>query len=238
MFKILITLLFSFHSLSIFAWDFNDFKSEFSSPVTTNAKYTFWTGTAITIGLVGFQEQVGKPFEKQTVRNEPLGDNSKYGDLLGQLIPNAAYVGGMLIASRFGNELAIERALGMFKATAYSSAVTTVLKYSIREPRPNNHSVRNSFPSGHSTTAFSFAGYVASEHGWAWGIPSILMATFVGYSRINDEAHRLHDVTAGATIGWAYGWGISKLRKSKNDQVYVAPILDRQIAGVSLYSQF
>lgn len=225
------------HSFA-WGWGYQDFKDEAASPFTTNARYALIGGTALTVGLLIFQKQVVHPFDEQTVRNKPLGDASYYGDLMGQLIPNALYIGGMAIASRFDNPLALERALGMFKATAYSSAVTTVLKYTIREPRPNNNAVRNSFPSGHTTTMFSFAGFVAAEHGWGWGGVSLLLATFTGYSRINDNAHRLHDVTAGATIGWVYGWGISQLRRNKNDQVYVAPIIDTKTAGLSLYSQF
>ncbi len=34
------------------------------------------------------------------------------------------------------------------------------------------------------------------------------LAAFVGYSRINDNQHRLHDVIAGATIGLTCAYGI------------------------------
>ena len=129
----------------------------------------------------------------------------------------------------------------MFKATAYSSAVTTIIKYTAREPRPYDHNVKNSFPSGHATTAFAFSGFVAAEHGWAWGAPALLMSTFVAYSRINDNQHWLHDVVAGGTIGWVYGWGIAKLnhgKKKKEGEVSVVPIYDHKTAGLSLYREF
>jgi membrane-associated phospholipid phosphatase len=130
----------------------------------------------------------------------------------------------------------------MFKATAYAASVTTILKYTIREPRPNDHSIRNSFPSGHSTTAFAFGGYVTAEHGWGWGSAAILLSTFTAYSRINDNAHRLHDVTAGATIGWVYGWGMARMQRKSNpgheNRAYLAPILDSRTAGLSLFKEF
>ena len=67
---------------------------------------------------------------------------------------------------------------------------------------------KSSFPSGHATTAFAFAGVIAAEHGWVYGTPAMLLAAFVGYSRINDNQHRTHDVIAGATIGLTSAYGI------------------------------
>lgn len=41
------------------------------------------------------------------------------------------------------------------------------------------------------------------------------MAAFVGFSRINDNAHYLHDVLAGATIGATYGIGVFIAHKNR-----------------------
>jgi hypothetical protein len=69
------------------------------------------------------------------------------------------------------------------------------------------------------------------------------MSTFTAYSRINDNMHRLHDVTSGATIGWVYGWGIAQLHKKKmkdadKPEAFIVPILDTKTAGLSLYKEF
>jgi membrane-associated phospholipid phosphatase len=159
---------------------------------------------------------------------------------MGQLVPNAIYVGVMSIKGHYGDPEGYRRAIGMFKATAYSTSVTTILKYTVREPRPIDHNWRNSFPSGHTTSAFAFSGYVMAEHEYAIGIPALLLSTFVGYSRIQDNMHWLQDVTAGATIGFAYGWGISRLQKKKKEEpvAMIVPILDQQTAGLSLYKEF
>ena len=63
---------------------------------------------------------------------------------------------------------------------------------------------------------------------------------FTAYSRVGDNMHRIHDVSAGATIGWVYGWGISQLqdKKAKENQAFIAPILDTRTAGLSLYKEF
>lgn len=224
-----------------FAYGLKDIGEEASVPVTTDAKYVLIAGSALTLGFVIFEDQIIDPFQEKQVRNKTLGETSFYGDLLGQLVLNGLYVGGMTIAGYYKDPKGYDRALGMFKATMYASATTTVLKYTVREPRPYDKSVKNSFPSGHTTTAFAFSGYVAAEHGWAWGAPALALSTFVGYSRINDNAHYLHDVMAGATIGWVYGWGISKYekqKKEKTESAYIAPILDTHTAGVGFYKEF
>jgi hypothetical protein len=198
-----------------FATTLKSIGEETTCPWTTNAKYVLYTGLAVTAGLTVYRSQLVKPFQADQIRNKPLGDSSMYGDVLGQLVPNILYAGGMGVAAYYGDELAGERSMGMIKATSYAAMTTTLLKYTIRSPRPYNDNIRNSFPSGHTTTAFAFSGYVAAEHGWAWGAPALLMSSFVGYSRINDNRHWLNDVVAGATIGWMYGWGMAKLDQKR-----------------------
>ena len=184
-----------------------DWKADLKSPVTTDAKWILISGTGLTLLSVAFHDSVFEPFEDRTVEKKPLGSATKYGDALGQLIPNALYAGGAWASEYFGDKLGNERAWMMIEATAYAAFITTALKYTIREPRPNS-AARNSFPSGHATTAFAFAGVVAAEHGWTYGVPAMLLATFVGYTRIEDNQHRVHDVVAGATIGLTCAYGI------------------------------
>lgn len=121
----------------------------------------------------------------------------------------------------------------------YSFSVTQVLKVAVREQRPENKDQRDSFPSGHSTMAFAFGGYIFEEHGWKWGVPALAASVFTALSRINDNRHYLHDVMAGATIGLAYGVGMSKLAKKKGKFAYtLVPILDSQSKGIAFIKDF
>jgi hypothetical protein len=109
----------------------------------------------------------------------------------------------------------------------------------INEQRPNggNHS----FPSGHTTTAFAFASYVASEHPWYVGVPAYIMASYVGFCRMQDNYHFLHDVVAGATLGISYGIAISqssKIEKESNSAVVVVPTDDLKGMGVKYALHF
>ena len=239
---VLILVTFAVFSKQSYAWGLKELGDEAASPVTTDAKYVLYAGTLLTLTFIIFEDQVSDPFQEKQVRNKTLGGASIWGDRFGQLVPNILYVAGMGIAGQYGDTKAAERAIGMFKATAYAISATTILKYTVREPRPNAIHEKNSFPSGHTTSAFSFSGYVAAEHGWGWGSAALLSSTFVAYSRINDNRHFLHDITAGATIGWVYGWGIAKLEKKNKDKekdsAHIVPIIDTKTAGLSLYKEF
>lgn len=235
-------------SKNSFAWGLKELGEEAATPYTTDARYVLFAGTALTVGVLIFEDAISDPFQVKQARNKTLGDSSRYGDWLGQLIPNVLYTAGMGIAGYYKDPHGYDRAIGMFKATAYASTVTTILKYTAREPRPYDHNVKNSFPSGHTTTAFAFSGYVAAEHGWGWGAPALLGSTFIGYSRINDNRHWLHDVFAGATIGWVYGWGISKYEKQKKKEerekekeegsTTFVPLYDSKTFGLAFLREF
>ena len=87
----------------------------------------------------------------------------------------------------------------LFLAIGRSWAVTAALKYSVDETRPDGGS--RSFPSGHTSLAFTGAEFIRKEYGWGWGAPAYLFASFVGYSRVQADKHYTHDVLAGAAIG-------------------------------------
>lgn len=197
---------------------------DLKSPLTTDAKWIALTGTALTLTVIATQDSFSGPWETWTARNRPLGNSAKYGDLMGQILPNALYVGGMWTAGYFGVETANTRAWLMIKASAYAGLITTVMKYTSGEGRPYNSERGSSFPSGHSATAFAFAGVVAAEHGWLYGTPAMLLAGFVAYSRINDNAHRLHDTVMGATIGLTCAYGIHYAQKPGEDPLQVWPM--------------
>lgn len=95
----------------------------------------------------------------------------------------------------------------MLAADALSVAMMTAtvngLKYSIGRLRPDG-SRHNSFPSGHTATAFMTATMLHKEYGWRlpWlSIGGYTAAAVTGVSRIFNNRHWLTDVVAGAGIG-------------------------------------
>lgn len=216
------------------------FINELQSPVTTKAKNPFFIAAGLTLSATLLEDQVVDPLQKDTIEDKPLGSLSKFGDLMGQLVPNFVYFAGM--KSHYFLTNSTESNLNseiMLKATLYSSLITNILKYTIREPRPNG-SARNSFPSGHTTSAFAFASAVGAIHGWKWGVPAYAIAGFVGFSRINDNAHWLHDVLGGAAIGMGYGLGITYLLKKQSieNNLTIYPIINKSLSGIGLIYNF
>lgn len=98
---------------------------------------------------------------------------------------------------------------GRYAASAAASyAVMALLvnsiKYSAREQRPDG-STNNSFPSGHTATAFAAATILHKEYGltrspW-YSIGGYLLATATGCMRVLNNRHWVSDTFAGAGIG-------------------------------------
>ncbi|MGQ9560209.1 MAG: phosphatase PAP2 family protein [Candidatus Oleimicrobiaceae bacterium] len=84
-------------------------------------------------------------------------------------------------------------------AMAVTLALTAALKYAVNEKRPNWED--HSFPSGHSSVAFSMAEFTRARYGWAEGGLAYGAASFVACSRVLSKQHYLHDVVAGALLG-------------------------------------
>ncbi|MCK4558451.1 MAG: hypothetical protein KAV45_01620 [Calditrichia bacterium] len=54
---------------------------------------------------------------------------------------------------------------------------TQLIKLSVDKLRPNESNT-NSFPSGHTSTAFSGAAFIGERYGWRWGLPAYMAAGF------------------------------------------------------------
>lgn len=81
-----------------------------------------------------------------------------------------------------------------------STLITEALKRIVREKRPDG-SARTSFPSGHATAAFAAATMQSYYHPkqapfWYAG------ATIIAASRVQLNRHYVHDVVAGAAVGY------------------------------------
>ncbi len=120
---------------------------------------------------------------------------------------------------------------GMRQA-AYSigaaTAVTQLGKATIHEERPDN-SDNNSFPSGHTATAFSSATTLYRRYGWQAGFPAYAVAALTGIARERARKHHWYDVVAGAALGTASGWYFTT---ALNDQVQVTPWVESDGGGV------
>ncbi len=98
-----------------------------------------------------------------------------------------------------------------------AGGVTTSIKFIWRRQRPTQRRGfysqtydQHSFPSGHATrmgTVTVFTLVLFPKWGWL----ALLMALWVGWSRVALGVHYLLDVVAGFTVGVAISWMILRL---------------------------
>lgn len=90
-------------------------------------------------------------------------------------------------------------------AVAVNTALTEALKHSVHELRPDR-SANNSFPSRHTSWAFTASTVLSNElyrySPW-WSLAAHAAASAVGADRIVERRHYASDVVAGATLGIA-----------------------------------
>lgn len=139
----------------------------------------------------------------RTMRNTYVPDFRYHYDDFLQYAPLAAVIGmklgGVESRSSWGRMLASDA----FSATLMALTVNS-MKYSINRTRPDG-SANNSFPSGHTATAFMAATIMHKEYGLTrsplYSIGGYTVATATAFSRQLNNRHWLSDVLAGAGIG-------------------------------------
>lgn len=114
------------------------------------------------------------------------------GDVSQLLLPAVAGTTTLILKDKEGTKQFI-------KSYLVTASATYILKYTIKKQRPNGG--MHSFPSGHTSSAFSGASFIQRRYGWKYGIPAYALATFTGYSRVYAKKHYTIDVVAGALIG-------------------------------------
>ena len=151
------------------------------------------------------------------------------------------------------NEKAKRTTLIATESFLITGLYTTVLKYSFgrHRPRTGNSSTSfdgfstnrnyNSFPSGHTSTAFAIATVVANQYEKTPYIKPLSygLATLTGLSRINDEKHWASDVFIGAALGYFTSKTLLRLHNNKKGQHFtIYPRADSRGGGIVLSKKF
>lgn len=158
-------------------------------------------GALLLVGTLGIGENAPMRGVNCTVRDGFSQFNQKplhFDDYI-QYLPVAGYLGLCATKAKAQHTVPERIAVGVMAYIA-NAALTNGLKYSIREQRPDS-GARNSFPSGHTATAFTGAELVRSEYGWGYGLAAYTVATGVAFMRMYNGRHWLNDVLAGAGVG-------------------------------------
>jgi membrane-associated phospholipid phosphatase len=159
----------------------------------------------------------------------PLGAATSTVGRLGDVGAIALPVTGLAVAALHEDGKGVRQ---LAEAYAATMAVVYILKPTIDRTRPNGGS--QSFPSGHTASAFAGAAFLQLRYGWAWGAPAYAAATFVGYSRVHVKAHWTTDVLAGGALGIAGNLVFTR----RFHKVVVQPVAGRQTLGLALYASW
>jgi membrane-associated phospholipid phosphatase len=180
--------------------------------------------------------------------NEELreGIDSKFSiDDYSQYVP-ALSVYGLNLCGIKGVHDFKDRTMILAMSWLTMSVVAGTMKHTIREMRPDG-TTHNSFPSGHTATAFMGAEFLYQEYKnvspWI-GVAGYAVAAGTGFFRMYNNRHWLNDILAGAGIGilstklsyWLYPkiFKNADCRKKKSSLQFVAmPYYDGNGAGCS-----
>jgi membrane-associated phospholipid phosphatase len=152
----------------------------------------------------------------------------------GAIAPTAV---ALFVAGRFAPP-------GRFRAASYDLAqglivtelYTMGLKYAAQRTRPDG-SDHLSFPSGHTSAAFTLATVAGRHYGWKVGVPAYLLASGIGLSRIETNKHYLSDVLAGAAIGVIVGRTVGRVndeRPAAKRHLAIGPATDPHGTGMGV----
>ncbi|KUJ59533.1 PA-phosphatase [Flavobacteriaceae bacterium CRH] len=242
-------ILFSLLTLN----SFGQYKSEDSLKINKNIKFKYEAlvipSALIIYGVIGLESHTLKDINTDTktelsehIDNKfTIDDFSQYSAFLSVYALNAAGVKGK---NNFKDRTII-------LTTAYLIMGTTVnvIKNTGNELRPDGTS-NNSFPSGHTATAFMGAEFLYQEYKdisvW-YGISGYLLAAGTGFFRMYNDRHWFSDVAAGAGIGilstkiayWIHPFVSKKIfRKKENMNGVIIPIYNGKQYGLGMVMSF
>lgn len=217
-----------------------------------NYKQLIIPGVLIGYGFIGLNSDQLKSFnsEIQEEVNEHI-DNKVTIDDFAQYAPAAAVYALNAFGDKGKNNLK-DRSIILASSYLMMSVTVLALKDITKVERPDGSS-NNSFPSGHTATAFAGAEFLWQEYKdksvW-YGISGYIVATGTGIFRIVNNRHWLTDVAAGAGIGilstkvayWIYPYVNRKLfsTKAKENKVssMIMPYYNGKQLGCGLVMQF
>lgn len=155
--------------------------------------WIFVAGAAAT----SYAHQHDSEFRERYGNNRGMSQNeTKAGAILGSGFPGIAIALGQMYFDT-------DDGLQHLRAIGFTSLTHITIAEAVQRERPNGKKL--SFPSGHTSSAFATAGSVAYSYGpWA-GVPAFAAASYIGLSRVANNAHWLSDIVAGAGLGiyWA-----------------------------------
>ena len=191
---------------------------------------TWWilgVGGALAASLHPFDDDVNAHLVSSGAADKIWKPGHIVGGPVMYIAPPAVYLYGRYILPRFNDDASTTNkwshmGLDLVRAELLEEGLVQAIKLSVNRTRPNGQSY--SFPSGHAAATFAFASVIERHLGARLALPTILIATYVGTSRLHDNVHFLSDVVFGAAVGTAAGWTVVGRHGRTNYSLIPTPI--------------
>jgi len=215
----------------------HNFGEQAVAPVHFKTKQWIMTGAAagITAALITTDNEIEKWFWDPENRYRCISEASPVITRFGGNYANYSVAAFGLLSATLKNQKGVQTSLLATQAMFTSGAWVTMVKILTGRERPltaniaagieggkwygplaeynktlnsnKPESAFNSFPSGHTATAFSIAAVFAMQYSDNPAVPiiSYSAATLVAISRLTEHKHWASDVFAGAVIGYLCG---------------------------------
>ena len=229
-----------------------DFKYLATSPTRLDAKSAF-----ITLGAVGVG--VGLYFSDENIRDFFQDHQNSFFDDLAPAAEKFGYwPAGLGFVALYGgsgylmqNEKMQETSFLALESFLVANSISVSVKYATGRARPKRDkgsksfepfsfkTSDTSFPSGHTTTAFSLASVFADEYANPWvDVLAYGLASLTAWERLYDDKHWASDVWAGFILGTVVGKSVVYLHKKTDLSAYLLPLFGQDAYGLMLVGRF
>jgi membrane-associated phospholipid phosphatase len=199
-------------------------------------------------------------FADTDIKNFAQRNQGSTGDSLasiGNTIGNPAYtlppLGLFYLYGHFADDTKARRtSLLAAESLAISGLISESIKLTVQRPRPQTgessskwygprlKSGDKSFPSSHTTAAFSLASVFAEEYGTNPYVPPVAygLASLTAFARIYDNKHWASDVFLGGAIGYFVGKTVVRYHTQSNSALTILPTVSLQGLGFTAQYRF
>jgi membrane-associated phospholipid phosphatase len=195
-------------------------------------KNFFSVDTAKTLSYVSIFAIATAPWDREGINNGFNIPTTVFqsGNLIGsfafQVAAGAATYGvGKIVHNQKGAEVGRD----IVRAQIVSQVMVQTLKFTIQRERPDG-SNSQSFPSGHSSSAFASAAVLHRHYGWKVGAPAYALGSYVALARMSWNRHHATDVVMGAGFGIAAARTVTMTVAKSKFNLGVQP----QVGGASV----
>lgn len=222
----------------------------------TNWDGSDWLKAGLVIGAASGFYLADTEIRNFAQRNQ--SSSADKGAALGNAIGNPLYtlpsLGLLYLYGHLNEDPKARRAsLLAVESLTISGGFTWVIKATAQRPRPftgepsttwNGPSLKmsdTSFPSGHTTAAFSIASVLAEEYGSNPYVPPIAygLASLTVFARVYDNKHWASDAFLGSAIGYFVGKAVVKYHTAQsNSALKIMPTVSQQGFGLMTEYRF